>query len=349
MSHRYELIQLCHEILMGNLNIDYAYVKDVLVNGSVDGMGDGGQARVDRPGERLREDDLIVQSIRTLSLLSIDVMSFVRYCEALDLVSMISHELYLHADKYPAPVIELYLNMIDNIASAPTSPYLTQHMQLLRRPLLIACYDYPIYEPLVRNCLWMISDIYSGLDERLLLHRMPFSPLVECDGIVDEHGDSVYPGVCNIHTNQTEHSVRDGDGIHLPAVTSTGRSSKRLTRTGVSDRFLKQATLDPSVCDDNVCEISRLSAKSKKFQEFVDNRKVSYGFKARPNRPSKDHDAMKVAKLDPIGQGPTESIGVIKRIVESNMNAADAGMMVVCVEDIPELSLTRPAPTSRKS
>jgi hypothetical protein len=354
MSRRYELISLCHEILMGNLQINYSFINETLVN-SVDDITHRKTVAVSKGLVMVRADELIVQVIRTLSVLSVDVMSFISHCESLDLVTMISHELYLFADKYPDLVIELYLNMIDHIASAPTSSYLIKYMQLLRKPLLIASYVYPRYEPLVRNCLWMISDIYSGLGERF--HRIPFSQLANNNSSNGSNstnsGDSsvIHSRVSFTEGNQTDHTTSDTDDrLRLPSISiSKGDNLKNNieklnNRRGSMNQCLKEAK-DPYSYDDNVCEISRISAKSKKLQEFIENRKISYGYKIKPKKVL-THTA-KVTKLDPLGKEPKRIDLNAKRVIDANINAADSDMLIVCVEDIPELLLTRPTLPSR--
>lgn len=105
---------------------------------------------------------------------------------------------------------------------------------------------------------------------------------------------------------------------------------------------------------DGVCEISRIPAKSKKLQETIEYRKRVYGFKKRipsdsdvtihnksmKSSSNKVHDVLNLKAWNTaiVNASPIKT----KSILSSSNTAINSSLMVVSVDQIPELARTRP-------
>lgn len=354
LSSTYDLLPLCFEILIQNLQIKPSKFHFEMNNyGNIDEDAIKLQYlnRTDRSSHRYREEEFIIQIIRFLCRLSDDVMLFATICEEYDLISIIGYELYYYCDHYPVQAVDLYLHMIDNITSVPISSYLKEYLHLLRVPLLIVSYVYPRVEAQARNCIWMISDVYTGADERFdrkAMDRTNRRPSTTQSSRRDSNQIEANQSIRKRENHPTGNSSRRSSiGLYRDCGVSTcgtlhpdNSTSHRPFLETVPQNNDIQLPVIPSqkipVTDEDVCEISRLSAKSRKLREFIENRKISYGYKPRRKPVTKPQRVMKLEPLD-----KEKELEISKKICRMHVDGKDS-MLVISVDDMPQLAMTRP-------
>jgi hypothetical protein len=380
-ARSYHLIGFCQDILKANLSSD-----SIVTNQQSSPLKD--PVSSSSPNTHIREDELIVQLVRTISILSKDVAMFAPICEDLDLLRMVIDELK-YASEYPLIVMDYYVDLVRNIASGPRSPYLNSKIQGTRSPLLKLIQIYPELEEKIRECNWKVADVSRGsgarfrdilISEEDMLIKAVTQNHPAANGLNESRSSSTTisslesqgldvksdRNVCRARSLTGKYcdcgltscgSLRLDD--NTLSCTEIGKTASHGNALKISPEQTKllMTSLPLSSYEQGVCEISRLSARDKDLQVFIEHRKIGYGYKKDPhplefdniiqasfqsrskNKKPKKSSSLSSVSNQLVTTSPSRKDILLEPIDQATLMKSIA---VISVEDLPELARTRP-------